>query len=126
MIAYPHPALLAYLLPLVAEVSATTYAATGGTWPASTAAPLVVTSGAVALEQLRRRALACPTVSADAQRWHQLVRRDAELAHPLTPHGRALKGTARVWPGLGQLGDCLCASSLVFHEEPDELPGAAA
>lgn len=127
MIAYPHPALLVHLLPLVAEVSATTYAATGGVWPSSTRHPVVTTSGAAALEQLRRRALACPTVSADAQRWHQLVRRDAELDHPLTPHGRALKGTARVWPGLGQLGDCLCASSLVFHEEPDDdQPGASA
>ena len=124
--AYPPPALLELLAPLWAEVAATTYAAMDGVWPASTAQPLVHTSGAVALAQLRRRATACPTVSAAAQRWHQLVRRDAELPHPLTPHGRALRGTSRVWPGLGQLGDCLCASSLVFHEEPDEQPSTAA
>lgn len=67
----------------------------------------------------------CPTTTVEAHAWHERVRRDAELPSPTTPHGRALRASARQWPGLGQIGECLCRSSLVFHAEPDDAVAAA-
>lgn len=128
MMAHPRPALLELLLPAVSEASAVTYASTGGIWPSCSTWPR--NARPLTLEQLRRAAAACPSTPADSYRWHQLVRRDAELDHPLTPHGRALRSSSRTWPGLGQIGECLCGSSLLFHllpdAEADEQPSAAA
>lgn len=122
---WPSPALLELLLPAVAQIASATYAATGGDWPRSSALRLTPASGPATLDQLRLEACACPSDSAAARAWHQLVRRDAETDRPLTPHGRAVRGSGRPWPGLGHLGDCLCRSSLVFHEEPDTDADAA-
>ncbi len=116
---YPCPALLELLGPALDAIALATYAATGGTWPPSTARDLGSVSGLAALALLRVEACACPSDPTQARAWHRYVRADAELDRPLTPHGRAVRGTARPWPGLGQLGDCLCRSSLLFHVDDD-------
>lgn len=75
--------------------------------------------------RLRQIAAACPTTNDVEPQWHQLVRRDAELEQPITPYGRALRASSRPWPGVGQVGECLCGSSLVFHAPDDfDLPSS--
>lgn len=126
---YPCPALLELLGPAVDAIALATYAATGGTWPPSTARDLGRVSGPAALALLRVEACACPSDPTRARAWHRYVRADAELDRPLTPHGRAVRGTARPWPGLGQLGDCLCRSSLLFcvvDDHDDDVTADAA
>lgn len=58
---------------------------------------------------------ACPSTCLEARAFHDLVRADAESSNPETPHGRALRASAREWRDAGaMIGECLCGSSLMF------------
>lgn len=110
---YPPTALAALLAPV--------WAAAAGPATRPSPWPRVATRDPkLALARLRLQLTACPGEVADARAWHDRVRLDAGRFHPRTPHGRAARASARWWPGVGQLGECACGSSLVLVEDLDE------
>lgn len=73
------------------------------------------------IAELRECAKNCPSDSVEARAHHDAVRADAATGHPVTEHGKHLLSTLRPWPGLGQIGECLCMSSLVIADENVEV-----
>jgi hypothetical protein len=73
----------------------------------------------VTLAELRQIAT-CPHTAAAARAHHDAVKADVATGEPWTPHGRHMLATLRPWPGLGQLGECLCLSSLLITDEPED------
>ena len=121
--AYPSTALAALLAPV--------WAAAAGAATRPSPWPRVPTRDPkLALARLRLQLTACPSEAAASRVWHRRVKLDAARVHPSTPHGRSVRASGRWWAGVGQLGECLCGSSLVVAEdldqpEDDEIHAAA-